>query len=260
MRTKRNTRRQKRRASASMLTSGRLSYRCVQRLMHDRARRFHARDSLARHESQAAPSRHAIRCQDRAAGRVPKDAARAALRVAQKHVDFVRRRPRKLPGAMTADPAPEMHRKNCVATLADIHRILPRDLPAGQCCRIVAVDEPIKLLPGQALSRSGRPRLDYLAVASLAFPLHGEQRRAGGAERHRYLVHRPRIARPPLRRSARCTGRCWSSDCCSAASVSRCKPWWRRLTAAGAMRGHLRPPGRRCGHRCSRCPCLCCWR
>ena len=32
------------------------------------------------------------------------------------------------------------------------------------------MDEPIKLLPGQALSRSGRPRLDYVAVASLAFP------------------------------------------------------------------------------------------
>jgi MATE family multidrug resistance protein len=32
------------------------------------------------------------------------------------------------------------------------------------------VDEPIKLLPGQALSRSGRPRLDYFAVAGLAFP------------------------------------------------------------------------------------------
>jgi MATE family multidrug resistance protein len=32
------------------------------------------------------------------------------------------------------------------------------------------VDEAIKLLPGQTLSRSGRPRLDYLAVAGLAFP------------------------------------------------------------------------------------------
>ena len=32
------------------------------------------------------------------------------------------------------------------------------------------MDESIKLLPGQALSRSGRPRLDYFAVASLAFP------------------------------------------------------------------------------------------
>ena len=32
------------------------------------------------------------------------------------------------------------------------------------------MDEPIKLLPGQALSRSGRARLDYFAVASLAFP------------------------------------------------------------------------------------------
>jgi MATE family multidrug resistance protein len=32
------------------------------------------------------------------------------------------------------------------------------------------MDEPIKLLPGQALSRSGRPRLDYIAVAKLAFP------------------------------------------------------------------------------------------
>src|ERR1700676_2740668 len=32
------------------------------------------------------------------------------------------------------------------------------------------MDTPIKLLPGQALSSSGRPRLDYLAVATLAFP------------------------------------------------------------------------------------------
>jgi MATE family multidrug resistance protein len=32
------------------------------------------------------------------------------------------------------------------------------------------LDEPIKLLPGQAFSKSGRPRLDYLAVATLAFP------------------------------------------------------------------------------------------
>jgi MATE family multidrug resistance protein len=32
------------------------------------------------------------------------------------------------------------------------------------------MDETIKLLPGQALSSGGRPRLDYLAVASLAFP------------------------------------------------------------------------------------------
>jgi hypothetical protein len=32
------------------------------------------------------------------------------------------------------------------------------------------MDAPMKLLPGQALSSSGRPRLDYLAVATLAFP------------------------------------------------------------------------------------------
>ncbi|MDB6086373.1 MAG: family efflux transporter, partial [Gammaproteobacteria bacterium] len=32
------------------------------------------------------------------------------------------------------------------------------------------MDTPIKLLPGQALSSSGRPRLDYAAVARLAFP------------------------------------------------------------------------------------------
>src|ERR1700722_19299051 len=32
------------------------------------------------------------------------------------------------------------------------------------------MDEPVKLLPGQALSSSGRPRLDYRAVAVLAFP------------------------------------------------------------------------------------------
>jgi multidrug resistance protein, MATE family len=32
------------------------------------------------------------------------------------------------------------------------------------------MDTSIKLLPGQALSSSGRPRLDYLAVATLAFP------------------------------------------------------------------------------------------
>jgi MATE family multidrug resistance protein len=32
------------------------------------------------------------------------------------------------------------------------------------------MDAPIKLLPGQALSSSGRPRLDYLAVSTLALP------------------------------------------------------------------------------------------
>jgi Na+-driven multidrug efflux pump len=32
------------------------------------------------------------------------------------------------------------------------------------------MDTPIKLLPGQALSSDGRPRLDYAAVARLAFP------------------------------------------------------------------------------------------
>ena len=32
------------------------------------------------------------------------------------------------------------------------------------------MDEPINLLPGQALSKGGRPRLDYRAVATLAFP------------------------------------------------------------------------------------------
>lgn len=32
------------------------------------------------------------------------------------------------------------------------------------------MDAPIKLLPGQAISSGGRPRLDYLAVATLAFP------------------------------------------------------------------------------------------
>ena len=32
------------------------------------------------------------------------------------------------------------------------------------------MDTPIKLLPGQALSSSGRPRLDYASVAGLAFP------------------------------------------------------------------------------------------
>jgi MATE family multidrug resistance protein len=33
------------------------------------------------------------------------------------------------------------------------------------------VDAPIKLLPGQALSAGGRPRIDYWAVTALAFPL-----------------------------------------------------------------------------------------
>src|SRR3979490_1163269 len=32
------------------------------------------------------------------------------------------------------------------------------------------MDASTKLLPGQALSASGRPRLDYRAVAALAFP------------------------------------------------------------------------------------------
>src|SRR5271170_5659031 len=32
------------------------------------------------------------------------------------------------------------------------------------------MDAPMELLPGQALSARGRPRLDYLAVARLALP------------------------------------------------------------------------------------------
>src|SRR5450432_2115843 len=38
------------------------------------------------------------------------------------------------------------------------------------CLILPGMDAPTKLLPGQALSSSGRPRLDYLAVAALAFP------------------------------------------------------------------------------------------
>src|ERR1700723_1005235 len=38
------------------------------------------------------------------------------------------------------------------------------------CLILPGMDAPINLLPGQALSSSGRPRLDYRAVAVLAFP------------------------------------------------------------------------------------------
>src|ERR1700735_2355946 len=38
------------------------------------------------------------------------------------------------------------------------------------CLILPGMDAPIKLLPGQRLSSSGRVRLDYLAVATLAFP------------------------------------------------------------------------------------------
>jgi len=38
------------------------------------------------------------------------------------------------------------------------------------CSILRGMDAPIKLLPGQALSPSGRPRLDYRAVATLALP------------------------------------------------------------------------------------------
>jgi len=41
---------------------------------------------------------------------------------------------------------------------------------AGPTPRTVPVQTPIKLLPGQALSASGRPRLDYATIARLALP------------------------------------------------------------------------------------------
>src|SRR5271155_5710861 len=40
----------------------------------------------------------------------------------------------------------------------------------SHCFILLGMDAPINLLPGQTLSAGGRPRLDYLAVAALAFP------------------------------------------------------------------------------------------
>ncbi len=86
---------------------------------------------------------------------------------------------------------PEMYRVNCVASWVSIASSYP------------GWTRPSKLLPGQALSSSGRPRLDYLARRNARVSVHVEQRRAGGAQRHRYLVHRPGVADRDLRHRRR---------------------------------------------------------
>ncbi len=117
----------------------------------------------------------------------------------------------------------------------------------------------MKLLPGQALSRGGRPRLDYLAVASLAFP---------------FMVN------SAVQAVLNATDTWFIGRVSPAATAAIGAVYWPVLVfgllfggvglavqtlvaqayGGAVMRAHLRPPGPRCGRRCSPCRCSWCWR
>ena len=95
---------------------------------------------------------------------------RIAVRAAQRSRRFraaprCRQPPRAVAASSARRNAPEKLRR-IFALIASSYRGYAR--PSALENR--RLDESIKLLPGQALSTSGRPRLDYLAVATLAFP------------------------------------------------------------------------------------------
>src|ERR1700731_1473351 len=102
------------------------------------------------------PSLRATRYRCRGRTRTEELRRRRIPRPLKRH-PWVRPRPEKAARRLPQDPAPEMSRVICVASSASL--IHP-----------TRVDAPIKLLPGQTYWPGGRPRLDYRAVAALAFP------------------------------------------------------------------------------------------
>src|SRR3984893_10444691 len=88
-----------------------------------------------------------------------------AFRVPQKHGQGMRSGASELPRTVAAVLRHESTGKIAAHLWAHYRILRGTKQPGG-----FAVDETITLLPGQALSKSGRPRLDYVAVATLAFP------------------------------------------------------------------------------------------
>src|SRR3984893_15991856 len=88
-----------------------------------------------------------------------------AFRVPQKHGQGMRSGASELPRTVAAVLRHESTGKIAAHLWAHYRILRGTKQPGG-----FAVDETITLLPGQAFSKSGRPRLDYVAVATLAFP------------------------------------------------------------------------------------------
>src|SRR5258708_24079970 len=127
-----------------------------QGFVHDRALRLDDSGLLGRchgqHHRLCAPLDADIADQGR-----PKSFGATGIRAAQKYLDGC-----SLAAGQSPRAFPKVLRQKCPGQIAShlwLHSFILRGM-----------DESIKLLPGQALSSGGRPRLDYRAVAALAFP------------------------------------------------------------------------------------------
>ncbi len=162
IRIRRNTRFQNRCASASKLANGRLSYSRAAGVMDEHALGLEMPDAAPRPSCQTmtpsarhSNSRAVMRVSDRsfdASGR----------RATQIHARAVRNLRRQLP-----ESGIQFRRRKRPRETSSCHGFqgYPRRLETKHL-----MDTHIILLPGQRLSPRGRPRLDYAAVAGLAFP------------------------------------------------------------------------------------------
>ena len=151
--------------------------------MHDRALRL---DGVAaarpRSTSGPRPSRAPLDVDvaDRRAAATT--SAAAEVRAAHEHLDGCGFAARQRQAAVL-----QILRQKCSRQMAS-HVWIPFD-----CHPTPVMERAMKLLPGQALSSSGRPRLDYSGGGDVGLSVHVEQRRAGRAERDGHLVHRPPV-------------------------------------------------------------------
>src|SRR5882757_1512526 len=127
-----------------------------QRLVHDHALRPDGPQLLCRRHGQ----QHCLRAPldvDIADGTRPKGFSGAGFRAPHKDIDEFRLAAGQPPRAVA-----EFLRQKCPGQIASHLRL--------HCLILRGMDAPTKLLPGQAMSADGRPRLDYRAVVALAFP------------------------------------------------------------------------------------------
>src|SRR5882762_7588254 len=127
-----------------------------QRLVHDHALRPDGPQLLGRRQGQ----HHCLSAPldvDIADDARSKSFSVAGFRAPQKNIDGLRLAAGQPPRAVAKSP-----RQKCPGQIASHLRL--------HCLILRGMDAPTKLLPGQALSADGRPRLDYGAVAALAFP------------------------------------------------------------------------------------------
>src|ERR1700679_1317855 len=189
----------------------------ILRLMDNRVRGLDACNFFLRHESQ----QHFVGVPfdtEVAQGARSERPLRAAFRVPQKHCDFVRRRRRELPRAIAA-----ILRQKCTGKIASQsgghYRILLGIFPPASAvgCAGGSTDE---IASRASLEQERQTAARLFCRRRPRFSVHGQQRRAGGAERHRYLVHWTCIA-------------------------SRDRGHWRRLLAGAGLRTLVRRRGSR---------------